>query len=94
MKNMCELAVPFQFSGNRLNVGDCFFYPQRFLIGFMIALFSFIFLATNIFIFLIKLRDTIQTWKNNVVESIVLFIRIGARSIYDWMKINPVNLDI
>lgn len=67
IRNFIELFVPFQLRGQRSNVGDCFFYPQRFLIGFLISVFAFVFLAVNFYQFIINTSDAVTNLKRNVI---------------------------
>ena len=91
---MVELFVPFQISANRLNVGDCFFYPQRFFIAFLIAFFGFVFVAVNLFQIIVSFRSSVQSLKHNSVQTIFNFVRIGVKKLYLWVKIDPDDGDL
>ena len=91
---MVELFVPFQISANRLNVGDCFFYPQRFFIAFLIAFFGFVFVAVNLFQIIVSFRSSVQSLKHNSVQTIFNFVRIGVKKLYFWVKIDPDDGDL
>lgn len=94
MKRIAELFVPFQFSANRLNIGDCFFYPQRFFIGFLIAFVGFVFIAVNLLLFIVRIRNSINSLKRNVIETIFKFVRVGVKSIYTWVKLDVADSNI
>ena len=41
-----------------------------------------------------RIRDSIQSLKRNVVETIFAFVRVGVKNIYTWVKLDVLNPNI
>ena len=93
-KNFFELFVPFQFRAHRLHLGDCFYYPQRFILSMVMGFFAFCFVAYNVIILLLNLNASITNLKRNVIFTVYGFIRSSVITLYGWLKLDAENASI
>ena len=71
LQQLKRIFTPFNKSYYSLEVGDCFFYPQRFVASLFLSTFSVGFLVYKALMIIINLSDNIANMSNKVLDAYV-----------------------